>query len=222
MTFIDENKNRYIQSEGLDFMSHIPDESVDCCFLDPQYRQVLDKLKYGNEGARQAGRVSLNQMSDDTIICFINKITMTLKPSSYLFLWVDKFILVEGHYKKWFFDLYPVDLITWNKGLPGQGYRSRRWSEYLLIYQKHPKITKNWIDKGIPDCVTEKIKLPRTKGLHPHRKPIDLMSRLISSTVPENGIVLDPCAGSFSTFESCKKSNRDFIGCDLTLEYVNP
>ena len=36
-------------------------------FFDPQFREVLDKLAYGNEGARQVERCNLPQMSADYI-----------------------------------------------------------------------------------------------------------------------------------------------------------
>ena len=36
-------------------------------FFDPQHRGVLDKLAYGNEGARQKGRVGLPAMTSDYI-----------------------------------------------------------------------------------------------------------------------------------------------------------
>jgi site-specific DNA-methyltransferase (adenine-specific) len=44
---------------------------ADCCtplvFFDPQYRGVLDKLKYGNEGARQKDRFNLPAMTSGYI-----------------------------------------------------------------------------------------------------------------------------------------------------------
>src|SRR5262249_54003606 len=36
-------------------------------FFDPQHRAVLDKLKFGNEGARQKGRAGLPAMSDERV-----------------------------------------------------------------------------------------------------------------------------------------------------------
>lgn len=227
--FTEENKNKFLKMDGLNLLSSLAPFSVDACFFDPQYRAVLEKMKYGNEGARQKDRVKLNQMDDHVIQSFLNKIVEVLKPSAYLFIWVDKFILCEGIHKTWIQRINAsytgeainlVDLITWNKGIPGNGYRSRRYAEYLLVLQKTPKMIKTWTDRGIPDVITEKIPLPRTEGKHPHRKPIELTTRLIKCIVPDGGIVLDPCAGSFSTFEACKLDGVDFIGSDLTLEFV--
>jgi len=227
-TFISENKNKILKMDGIKLLSEVQENCIDACFFDPQYRQVLEKMKYGNEGARQKGRVLLKQMPEDIILKFLAGITLSLKPSGHLFLWIDKFILCEGNHTIWFeeinwngLEMNLVDMISWNKGLMGMGYRSRRMNEHLLIYQKTPKTTKNWTDKSIPDDYSERIPSPRTKGLHPHRKPIGLTTRLINAVVPKDGIVLDPCAGSFSTFISAKNAGRDFIGCDLTLKYVD-
>lgn len=55
-------------------------------FFDPQYRGVLDKLKYGNEGqARGKARCELTQMDEDTIVNFIKEIDRVLKDSGHLF-----------------------------------------------------------------------------------------------------------------------------------------
>ena len=57
--------NSRLKMDGLKFLSHLPNESVPVAFLDPQYRSVLDKMNYGNEGKnREKGRSSLIQMTD--------------------------------------------------------------------------------------------------------------------------------------------------------------
>jgi site-specific DNA-methyltransferase (adenine-specific) len=206
--------------DGLELLGVLDNESVDACIFDPEYRQIMDKLKFGNEGkSRQVARSQLTQMSDETIIKFLKEIYRVLKPSSYLGIWTDKFIVAEGHHNTWFQDKYfdgidLVDLINWKKGF-GMGKRSRRTCEFLVIMQKLPKTTKNWTDKGIPDCFEEKIPNPRNKELHVHRKPIEFTTRLIRSIVPANGLVLDPAAGSFSTFDACKLAGVNFMGSEI-------
>ena len=51
--------------DGIQFLSLLPDESISAAFLDPQYRGVLDKLAYGNEGkGRGKERAALQQMNE--------------------------------------------------------------------------------------------------------------------------------------------------------------
>ncbi len=63
--------NTRLKIDGLELLSMIESQSIDLCFFDPQYRGVLDKMKYGNEGERQRGRANLMQMSEENIIHFL-------------------------------------------------------------------------------------------------------------------------------------------------------
>lgn len=200
-------------ADGMDLISDIREKSIATAFFDPQYRGVLDKLKYGNEGqARGKARCELQQMDETTIIKFINEIDRVLRESGHLFLWVDKFHLCQG-VLDWFTDtnLNLVDMIVWDKGKIGMGYRTRRKSEYLIVFQKSPVRAKAcWTDHAIPDVWEEK-----TPKIHPHSKPIELQRRLIAATTKDGDVILDPAAGGYSVFEACKLLNRDFIGGDI-------
>ncbi len=203
-------KNRV---DGLTLLHSVLPNSIKTAFFDPQYRGVLDKLKYGNEGVlRGKARHDLPQMSEKIIVEFILELNRVLLPSGHLFLWVDKFHLCQG-VLEWFekTDFNLVDMIVWDKDKIGMGYRSRRKSEYLVILQKKPIRAKDiWKDHTIPDVWIEK-----TVKTHPHSKPINLQKALIEATTNENDFVLDPASGGYSVYEACKLSNRNFIGGDL-------
>ncbi len=199
---------------GLDFLRDIPDGVVSTVFFDPQYRGVMDKMKYGNEGARQKGRAHLAQMPEPVILDFISGIDRVLRPQGHLFLWVDKFHLCEG-VGSWLngVSLEAVDMLTWNKGRMGMGHRTRRQSEYLMVFQKPPRRAKGlWSDRSLVDVLEERV--PR-KG-HAHRKPVGIQARLIAATTRPGDIVIDPAAGSFSVRASCERvGDRLFFGTDL-------
>lgn len=200
-------------ADGLNLLADVNDEVIATAFFDPQYRGVLDKLKYGNEGQQRGkARSELKQMSEETIISFINEIDRVLKESGHLFLWVDKFHLCQG-VLDWVSDtsLNLVDLIVWDKGRIGMGYRTRRKCEYLIVFQKSPvKAKACWTDHAIPDVWEEK-----TPKVHPHSKPIELQRRLIAATTKDGDVVLDPASGGYSVFEACKLLGRDFVGGDI-------
>ena len=127
-------------ANGLDLLNQLENGSISAAFFDPQYRGVLDKLQYGNEGkGRGKARCELMQMDEKTIVSFIQEIDRVLQKSGHLFLWVDKFHLCQG-VLDWFKDtnLNLVDMIVWDKGRIGMGYRTRRKCEYLIIFQKSP------------------------------------------------------------------------------------
>jgi site-specific DNA-methyltransferase (adenine-specific) len=177
----------------------------------------MDRLSYGNEGARQKGRAKLVQMPEETIQAFMAGIARALRPRGHLFLWLDKYHLCEG-VGPWVSEsgLAVVDMITWNKGRMGMGYRTRRQSEYLAVLQKPPQRAKDvWTDRAMPDVIEEVV--PRRKEAHPHRKPIALQARLIAAVTQPGDLVIDPAAGSFSVLASCKRvEDRRFFGADLT------
>ena len=129
----------------------LPDGCTPLVFFDPQYRGVLEKLKYGNEGARQKGRFALPAMTDDYIDQCCREAARLLAPSAYLLRWSDTFHLCEGDHRRIADVLKCVDLIDWDNLRPGNGYRTRRRGDYLLVLQKPPLRAKaTWRDHGIP------------------------------------------------------------------------
>ena len=200
--------------DGLDFLARLPEEAVPLAFLDPQYRGVLDKLAYGNEGVnRGRQRAALQQMDDVTIAAFIQGIDRALRASGHLFLWLDKFHLCNG-FSPWLTGtrLEVVDMITWDKGRMGMGYRSRRQSEHLVVLQKAPRRARGvWTAHDIPDVWRERVE----RGGHTHRKPVELQARLIAAVTVPGDLVIDPAAGSFSVLEACQQQGRRFLGCDI-------
>lgn len=210
-------KNTKLTIDGEILLQNLKSGSIDLCFFDPQYRGVLDKMRYGNEGETQKGRSTLVQMSEETIKRFITEISRVLKPSRYLMLWIDKFHLCEG-VGAWLdsTSLQIVDLITWDKGKMGMGYRTRKQSEYLLVVQKKPlKARDTWKLHNIRDVHYERIPQAELK-CHPHSKPKGLQKLLIESCTNIGDLVCDPAAGSFSVFECCKELGREFVGTNLS------
>lgn len=214
------------KGRGLDLLCNFDNHRVvDAVVFDPQYRAGLDKLGYGNEGERQIRRAALPQMSRLDILNMGEWIALLVKPSGYIFLWLDKFELCNFNMASIFGEdstsvagnaathaLQIVDLITWDKLRIGMGYRTRRRGEYCMVLQKLPILAKaTWTDHGIPDVWPEKAD---TK-LHPHRKPLELTKRLLGATVMPGGLVVNPCAGSFMVLDACKALGIDFLGCDI-------
>lgn len=205
-------KNQRNKGCGLELLGSLTDGTVRAAFFDPQYRGILDKLNLGNEGARQKGRAGLTQMPEEIICRFVKELDRVLAPSAHLFLWVDKFHLCQG-IQSWLAgtSLNQVDLITWDKGRIGMGYRSRRRSEYLYVLQKSPTRAKGvWTVHNIPDVWLEKV-----GRHHPHCKPVELQAAVIGATTNPGDLVVDPAAGSFSVMEAALSTGREFLGTDL-------
>jgi len=75
-------------------------------------------------------------------------------------------------------------------------------------------------DKGlIENNRNPENRLPN-KNNHPTVKPIALMEYLIKMVTPKGGIVLDPFAGSGSTLVAAKQNGFNYIGIEMTEEYI--
>lgn len=201
--------NETNQADGIDLLGSVPDSFSKLIFFDPQYRGILDYQKYGNEGARQKKRAQLPQMDSGLIASFLDEIIRVLTPSGHLMFWLDKFEAFNMYRPN---GLKLVDVLVWNKMMIGMGYRFRKKSEYLLVFQKPPFRAKGvWKDHGIPDVWDEAVDRKR----HAHSKPINLQARLIKCLTEPGDIVIDPCAGGYSVLDACLSTGRNFYGGDL-------
>jgi site-specific DNA-methyltransferase (adenine-specific) len=208
-------RNHAQSGDGLALLQSLPDCCTPLIFFDPQHRDVLDKLQYGNEGARQKGRAKLPTMTVSYIDACCRESVRLLTPSGYLMRWVDTFALCEAQHLRIADICKSVDLIAWDNLRIGNGYRSRRRGDYLLVLQKPPLAAKStWRDHGIPSRWVEKV----DRKEHPHIKPIELIRRLIGAVTNPGDLVVDPAAGSFVVMRAANKLGRDFIGCDKAFE----
>ncbi|PLS19693.1 hypothetical protein CVD28_04580 [Bacillus sp. M6-12] len=55
---------------------------------------------------------------------------------------------------------------------------------------------------------------------HPTVKPLDLMRELVKLVTPQNGVCLEPFAGSGTTLVACQLEDIDFVGIEQEEEYV--
>jgi len=201
------------RGDALTLLRSLPEGCAPLVFFDPQHRAVLDKLKFGNEGARQRGRAELPAMSESYIDDCCRESVRVLAPSGYLMRWVDTYTMFQDWHLRIAGLCQPVDLIAWDSLRIGNGYRSRRRGDYLVILQKPPITAKNWRDHSIPSRWPEKV----DRKIHPHIKPIGLITRLIGAVTQPGDLAVDPAAGSFVVMRAAHQLGRNFIGCDLKL-----
>jgi site-specific DNA-methyltransferase (adenine-specific) len=149
-------------------------------------------------------------MTEDYIDACSREIARALVPSAYCIRWVDTYGLCEAHHRRVADCLKCVDCIAWDNLRPGMGKRSRRRGDFLLVLQKPPVTAANWRDHGIASRWVEKV----DRRIHPHVKPIGLITRLIAAVTLPGDLVIDPAAGGFGVLHAALRLGREFIGCD--------
>jgi len=202
------------RGDALELLRSLPDDCAALGFFDPQFRELLDRQRYGNEGvSRQSARAKLPAMTPEYIDAVNIEFARVLKRFGHLMRWTDKFCLCEGHHLRIPSDvLKVVDLIATDIERIKQGARTRYRGDFLLVMQKPPTRARGiWPDRGIPDRWVEKV----DRRLHPHIKPIGLIKRLIAATTMPGDLVVDPAAGSFVVMHAAHGLGRNFIGCDI-------
>lgn len=198
--------------DALDLLRSLPAGCTPLVFFDPQHRENLDKLKYGNEGARQRERCKLPQMTSAYVDAVCREAARVLVPSGYCMRWADAYEVNEASHLRIADVLKCVDFISWDNGRFGMGSRSRRGGGYLWVLQKKPiKAKATWTDHSIRDHWTEKA----DRRIHPHLKPAGLISRLIGAVTKPGDLVIDPAAGSFVVMHAAQQLGRDFVGVDV-------
>lgn len=84
------------------------------------------------------------------------------------------------------------------------------------------KQTKEYSCLRNPTTVKKFDVVSNHKGrLHPTQKPVALCEYLIKTYTNENEVVLDNCAGSFTTAVACDNTNRNWICIEKEEEYCN-
>ncbi len=68
--------------------------------------------------------------------------------------------------------------------------------------------------------ISEKENWKNLGNFHSTVKPLALMEYLIKMVTPKGGIVLDPFAGSGSTLVAAKQNGYQYIGIEMTPEYI--
>ncbi len=84
-------------------------------------------------------------------------------------------------------------------------------------------VGKKWLEVGYnPKDVWAVSRLHRIhaeREEHPTQKPLEIVERMVKASCPQNGIVLDPFAGSGTTVEACLLNQRRYVAFELNPAY---
>jgi len=206
-------KNKVYQIDCLEFMKTIPDEYFDLIITDPPFgikigKRIFNKpnTKHGCAKAYKKDYGTINwddkipsedyfneikRVSKNQIIFGGNYFIKYLDPSSCWIIW-DK----RGD-EKYNNDFGDCELAWTSFNKPSRIFRFL-WSGMLQQDMRNKEVR-----------------------VHPTQKPVALGRWLLKKFANEGNIIFDPFAGSGSFLVASKQLGYDFVGCELSLDYVS-
>jgi len=193
--------NKIYCGDCLELMNELEDKSVDLVLTDPQYGVNRDKGFGGFGGFGQPiARTQYKGNWDDE------------RPHKIYFsemIRVSKNIIIFGG--NFFADLLPQSThwIVWDKlnTMPTFGDCELLYTSFKRKSVK--KYTREW--NGL--LGKEQFRY------HATQKPEDLLTWIIADYSNENDLILDPFIGSGTTAVACIRTNRNFIGMEISPKY---
>ena len=204
-----------------EIIKYIPDNSVDCIYVDIPYL-----ITHGGKGdsplAKRIDKVHntyLKNIKDGINYEILNDFIRILKKLN-LFIWCSKEQVYE--ILKFFKEKgYMFEILVWTKSNPTPA-TNNVWLpdiEYCLYFrEKGVKLNdgydykSKWYSSSINKADKDLFK-------HPTIKPLELVKRHLLHTTQQNDIVFDCFCGSGTTCVACKETGRNYIGIEINPEY---
>ncbi len=224
-------KNKIIQGDALDILKKFDDNFVDLGITSPPY----------NKGGKHKGWLVKNVKYSTTIdnvpeeiyqdqqIKVLNEIFRVTKPGG-SFFYNHKIRWIQGKM------LHPIEWIMktkwtirqeiiWDRMIAANIRGWRFWQIDERIYWLYKSINDNKIGKEIMSkhaLLTSIWRFPpERKNGHPAPFPLLLPTRIIYSILNDRkGVILDPYVGSGTTCLAAKLLGSDYIGIDISKEYI--
>ena len=204
------------RGDAFDLLTSLPDACAALAFFDPQHRGVLDKLAFGNEGARQRERCCL--------ACDGRGLHRCLLPRDRARAGAERL-------------LHALARHLWALRGPSPGRRRlpeiRRSHCLGQLAPRHGQAlaAARRLSAGAATAARDRDELARprhfeqmgrevNRKIHPHAKPVDLIERLIAAVTLPGDLVIDPAAGGFGVLHAALRLGRQSIGCDAVAPAI--
>jgi len=210
-----------------EWLSSLPDESVDLVVTDYPYESLEKHRKVGTTTRLKNSDASSNEWfgvipnSDLPVLC--SELYRVLKKKTHCYMFCDdetSDVLKKAGQDAGF---HCWKRLVWSKQFMGMGYHYRASYEFILFFEKGTKKavpgksfsgTRQLKNRGISDVLEHK--RIKSKEAYPTEKPLSLMEVLVQNSTEENDVVIDPFMGSGVVGESAIKNGRRFWGNDIS------
>jgi DNA modification methylase len=219
--------HRLYNGRSEDIFASMPDGFVDLVLTDPPFgADNLSNMSTTDEGKSIARKIEGDGSFEEAEANFksvMNVLLPKTKEHCDLYVFCNDMVLMEwlqlmrGWVEKEH-EFYFKRTLIWRKGedqgkqTPGMGDKESWGSgvEFILYAKKGRKPRYGDRRGAVIDCP----KLPSSKIIHPHEKPLRLLRTLIEFSTEEGDVIADPYGGSGSTLRASFESNRSCISAE--------
>jgi site-specific DNA-methyltransferase (adenine-specific) len=230
--------NKFIYGECLEKMQDIDDKSIDL---------ILCDLPYGTTASKWDSIIDLEKMweqynriiKDNSAIVltacqpFTSKLIMSnLSNFKYEWIWDKhiprnfinaKIMPMQKHENVVVFGKdkikYNPQMIERDKPVTVKNYAKKNKDSAYQLNQDGSSLKSYTYTHRNPDTIIVGCWEANKGKIHPTQKPISLFEYLIKTYTNENDLVLDNCAGSFTTAIAADNLNRNWICIEKNLDY---
>lgn len=226
-----EYLNKIIQGDALTILKRLPDEIVDVGITSPPYNKGENKRGWLVKNVKYniASDNIPEEIYQEQQIQVLNEIYRVTKPGGSFFY---------NHKARWTQGkmLHPIEWlqkikwtirqeIIWDRMIAANIRGWRFWQIDERIYWLYKPIDGNKIGKELKSkhaLLTSIWRFPpERKNSHPAPFPLVLPARIIRSILDDKkGVVLDPYVGSGTTCLAAKLLGSNYIGIDISKEYI--
>lgn len=220
---------KLLNKDCFDFLKNIEDKSIDLILIDPPYNISRDSnFASGKETGRDTDRFRISIDFGKWDSDFDYKHMEILAKEFYR-------ILKKGGTLICFYDLWKISYLK--TSLEKAKFKQLRFVEWVKTNPVPINSKVNYLtnSREIAICAVKGGKpvfnssydngiyeypICQDKGrFHPTQKPLKLIEELLRKHSNECDIVLDCFSGSATTAVACIKTNRNFVGCEISKEY---
>ena len=217
---------KLLHKEGLQFLSDIPDSSIDLVLTDPPYEISRPTGLIASQGERTIERFKMSYEFGEW-----DERTTELAP------FINEFyrILSDGGTMIMFYDLWKITSLS--EIMKAEKFKQLRFLEWLktnpvpinskINYLTNSReIALSGIKKSKPtfnskyDNGIYEYPIYHSKDrFHPTQKSLPLFEELIEKHSNRGDMILDCFAGSATTAVAAMNTGRNFVGCEMNKEY---
>lgn len=234
--------DKVINEDALEGIKRLPDNSIDLIVADPPYGLGKD---YGNDSDKKNASdfISWNEKWISLVIPKLKRTgsfyifcTWRYSPEIFLLLkshltmineiiWDRRVPSMGGSTRKFSSVHDTIGLFVKSKDyyFDLDSVRIPYDEETKKARSRSIFVGKKWLEVGYnPKDVWAVSRLHRIHSEredHPTQKPLEIIQRMIKASCPENGVVLDPFAGSGTTVAASLLNKRHFVAFEINSLY---